>query len=290
MTGLGSKILSIRGYPSILTTSFIDFINLKSCIGVPKNIWNPDAKFFTIGFRGNYSLIDLRFTFLSFRRSLLFFKLAIKQRSQLLLITNPKFYENFRKVAYSRSITITNGWVTGGLTNYRNVFGHYKRLGKKSGHMFGYPDIVTMFELNSKHDFIRNEARCLSLPLISLVDSDMTFSKSVYGIISNNDSFSFIKYCFRVMISAFDFEVDSLCYEFARFRRVFFNRARYLGLRWYLKPIRYLLSKKKRSIKKLFTIGFEPIPIIRGSDFKSDASTKFRQVKKVFSKTKVLLL
>ena len=257
--------------------------------------------FLLLDFRGNYSLIDLRFTFLTFRRSLLFFKLAIHQRGQLLVITNPKFYEKFRETAYSRSITITNGWVTGGLTNYRNVFGYYKSKGKKFGHMFGYPDIVSMFELNSKCDFIRNETRRLSLPLISLVDSDMVFSKSLYGIISNNDSFSFIKHCFRVMITAFDFELDSICCHFSSSRKIFFNRSRKLIKKWHFKPIKRLLSKKKKFIKKLFTIGLEPIPIINRSDFKSDASTKFRQVKnrikkilkpkyKSYNKAKIKLL
>ena len=67
MVRLISKTLSTYGEPNLLGITFIDLINLKTCVGVSKKLWNPAARFFTVGFRGEYSII--RFTIYIFESS-----------------------------------------------------------------------------------------------------------------------------------------------------------------------------------------------------------------------------
>ena len=54
----------------------------------------------------------------------------------------------------------------------------------------------------------------------------MDFSKSLYGIISNNDSFSFLRLCFRTIITLIDFEERLRWGQFAFVRKLFFSRIR----------------------------------------------------------------
>ena len=298
MVKLISRTLSIYGEPNLLGITFIDLINLKTCIGVSRELWNPNARFFTIGFRGGYSIIDLRFIFLSLRRALLFVKLSARQRARIAHVTNSRFYDVFRKTAGSRKMTILNNWISGFLTNYKNVGLHYKELKHKGAYLFGYPNVLVSFELAKKHDFIRNEARRINLPFISFIDSDMDFSKSLYGIIGNNDSFSFLRLCFRTIVTLVDSEESLACRKFYFMRGFFFRKIRPL-LRVILKGLRpkkrknkkffkRFLRKCRKISKRLLTIGFEPIPINYRSDFKSDASTKFRQVRKIRKEVKKL--
>ena len=249
-------------------------VNVKSYVGAKRADYNPQARSYIIGFRNGLAIIDMRLTLFSLRRALLFFNYAIARRSHVLFILNMRNYATLAFKATLHAASVTGVWKGGTLTNNLNIFSCLVEDFADSANFLTYPDVAVLLESDEKYSYIFNEARLTRTPLFSLMDSDMAVERSIYGIPSNNDAFGTLSYYYNVILSL----IRKTKYR----QRVEFSILYCKALLQFRKTIKAQIKLSSFSsipFQKILlpVVGLEPTSPLGRPDFKSGASTNFRQ-------------
>lgn len=196
--------------------------------GHNRRFWNPYVKNYIYTNKNRIDIFDLQKTEQLFNKALEFIRSSIQNNGKILFVgTKNKASDLVKHYASSCGMPyVEKRWLGGTLTNYMSIRHSIKRLSKleamkesgafelmikKEAHQYhleierltksvggikninGLPDML--FVIDSKNEKIAiQEAKCLGIPVVAVVDSDSSFKDIDYIIPGNDDSMKAIKF------------------------------------------------------------------------------------------------
>jgi len=158
-------------------------------IGHHKSRWNPRMSSYLFGTINDINILNLEQTILILRKSLNLLKEVAINRGKILLITNNTKNKDVQVKSNKIIKYYTNNWINGFLTNWRKVYA--LQINKKKN-IFRIPDVLIVLN-SSEYQFAIKEAMKLSIPIISIIDSNSNPLGITFPIPGNNSSIQSIQ-------------------------------------------------------------------------------------------------
>lgn len=212
----------------MLTAKFTlkQLISLNAHIGNLSNLIHHNAGQYIVGRYGNVILLNLNLSLLYLRRSINLIDQIILSEGKFLLVSSDLSFRNLLK---TRMRSVSNysyslGWVGGLLTNFKEIrhfFIQKNRYKLTNSSKFSNLEYlsrvpVTIFSLGIKmNPWVQQEALCLNIPFVSLVDSDVNPVGIAYAIPGNDESINFIYFLVLIISGT---SLISHCTKAIRFR------------------------------------------------------------------------
>ncbi len=177
----------------LLKTKDHSVLLLKNYVGNSKFNFNPLNKPLLLGFRNYLVIINPYFYSLYLRKAFLFIFKSAQNFSKGFFIYDSNAYKLLNRYVLDIKHFSTSIFKFGFLSNFKKVMTDlnfkYKGQDKYNFTRVEFPDYVFLFEENFSYNYILNECNRTSLPMISIMNSDIAVTFSSYGIISSNTGF-----------------------------------------------------------------------------------------------------
>ena len=213
-----------------------DLINANTHFGHIAKFWNPDIKCNLYGKKNNIHIIDVRKTYIALQKvSDIFYKIGMMNKKILFVGTDLQIAPLIKEYAEKcEQFYINNGWMGGTLTNWYTVSKSIKTLlsynkviedlenglskkeissiiKKRNSlmlslggiiNMKGRPDIV--FAVSTIKDSLAiKEASTLSIPVVSIIDSNSSTNGVTYQIPGNDDGTDAVRLYLEILTNAY---------------------------------------------------------------------------------------
>lgn len=201
-----------------------ELFEAKVHLGHQTHVWNPKMAPYLFGIRNNTHIINLEQTIPFLRRALNVAKEIIRNDGNILFLGTRSDISNIIKISAKRSGQpyMTNNWISGTLTNWREIypclerlkifedmrenninlstseFQQFKRLNTSFEgikNLKALPDALFVIDTNL-HQLAIKEATRSNIPIIGILDSNCEPEGITYPIPGNDDSLEAIHlYC-----------------------------------------------------------------------------------------------
>lgn len=182
---------------------------IKSGVHLGHYKWECDYRlsYFLLGMRNSIHIINLYYTLFILKKSLyIAYNMCIL--NQKILIVNNAGYKlklNFNKINQKYMWFINNKWISGLLSNQKEIFFNNEKIFLKFYNL-GYNSLLPGYVFASN---VNNTSSCifesivLNIPCSALIDSNMGYYGIFYGIPSNDDNFVSIYLFTRLFIKMY---------------------------------------------------------------------------------------
>lgn len=182
---------------------------IKSGVHLGHYKWECDYRlsYFLLGLRNSVHIINLYYTLFILKQSLYIAYNMCVLNQRILIANNINFRLsiNFEAINQKQLCYINNKWISGFLTNQKEVFLKNQDFLKKVYNL-GYNSLLPAYVFASN---IKNTGSCifesiiLNIPCSALIDSNIGFYGIFYGIPSNDDNFVTIYLFNRILIKMY---------------------------------------------------------------------------------------
>ena len=166
----------------------------KSFYGEKKQKTKSEIIPFIYGIRHKYSIINLKYTVKSIQKALIFLQKIINKKKNILIIGDDSYISFFLNSTFSsKNVFFFKGdWTYGYLTNPDISILKNKKI-----------DLIIYIQPFTNPIYLLKEVSSLKIPIIGIMNTDISYQKIDYPIILNNQnikSLYFILYLIRKII------------------------------------------------------------------------------------------